>query len=191
MEACNRAARPALCLEASVLRWHCFLQKLSLQVGAVSLVHGSTLDDCAMLLERMRKELEHLEHAVHRYLERHGEELEADLAAALTATDLPQSHLEAIVAQLVLAIASQLALRRRIEQEGCVRPLERQLVDQREHVEAARAALRDALCGDRALYGHIPHLVSRWLGVAFSHLDKRLRKEYLADVAHVMDAVFA
>jgi hypothetical protein len=154
-------------------------QSATLKAVSAAMAHAPTLDDCAASIERAKQELEHLECSVELYRELCGGDLSDEIAGAAAALPAPESWLEAAVAQLVLCVASPLEAQAEVSAAGTRRARVRQLAEETEHVDAARAALSEVCATAPASFAAISKLVSRWLNVALETLDSSARAAYL------------
>jgi hypothetical protein len=158
-------------LECAALR-----QTATLRAASAAVAHAPTLDDCAAAVERMREELEYLEDSSDLYRELFDAELTEQVASATAKLPRLDSWLEACIAQLVLCLASQLEATQRLAEDGSDSVL-RRLAQENEHVDAARAALRERCA--QADDGSAAAALERWLPVALETLDLSMRLNYL------------
>jgi hypothetical protein len=158
-------------LESAALR-----QTATLRAASAAVAHAPTLDDCAAAVERMREELEYLEDSSDLYRELFDAELTEQVASATAKLPRLDSWLEACIAQLVLCLASQLEATQRLAEDGS-ESLLRRLAQENEHVDAARAALREHCA--QADDGSASAALECWLPVAFETLELSMRLNYL------------
>lgn len=168
--------------QASDLRFHAMLQALSLKVSAAAVPLAPNLDECGAAMERAREELSHLELVLLGCSEDLEAELSREAMRAVEAIPSPTSWREAIVAQLVLGLACQAETRRRLTAEGQTRELIRMLGDQGEHLEAAKAALRDLREDHSNADRELSAVAARWLVFALEALDEGCRALYMAEL---------
>jgi hypothetical protein len=155
-------------------------QTATLRAASAAVTHAPTLDDCAAAVDRLREELAYLEDSANVYRELFDAELTERIAPAVAQLSLPVSWLDASIAQLVLCLASQVEVTHQLAgtaATGSIDTLLRRLGQEREHVDAARAALAE-LCAE-AQDGSARASLARWLPVALETLDVVVRPAYL------------
>ncbi len=175
--AAQRRSRPSVPTAAD-LRWRGWLQTASLRVESAAIAYAPTTDDSGAAIERTRQQLAHLEHSVELYRERCGGDLAKALTARVETLRIPASWLEANVAQLVLSLAAQTEARRWLDEKSPSRTLLRQLAEKSEHIDAARAALRDLRAAEPDFSVEVPRLTSQWLDIALCALEADRKHEY-------------
>lgn len=182
------AARPAL---AEALRRHAVRQVATLKASGAALAHAPTLDDRIGAIERAKEELQHLEQASEVYRELSGGDLLQDAESAAAKLPIPESWVEASVAQLVLCLAARVDLSRHREVPRPFRATaERALADETEHVSAACAALAELCAQSPAMAQNASGFVQRWLPVALESLDEDgAREAYLSELAHEAEEI--
>lgn len=175
-------ARPAL---ARALRRHAVRQVATLKASGAALAHAPTLDDRIGAIERAKEELEHLEQASEVYRELSGADLLQDAESVAAKLPVPESWVEASVAQLVLCLAARVDLSRHRELPSPFRkPAERALAEETEHVSAACAALAELCAKTPASAQEAAGYVERWVPVALDSLDEDgAREVYLTELA--------
>lgn len=171
----------ALSARLEHLRRRALRQHTTLKVVSAAIAHAPTLDECAASVERARQQLEHLECSVERFRELSGGDLMDELSTALVEQPRPESWLEATVAQLVLCVASWHESREPLARVARIDDaLARELAEEAEYVDAARAALRELCRATPTGRMVVSKLVSRWLLVALETLERSARRDYLA-----------
>lgn len=166
------------------LRRHAVRQLAALHVCGAALAHAPNLDERASAIERAREELEHLERGSELYRELVGRELLDEIAPEIAKLPIPVSWTEASAAQLALSLAARIELGR---DQGLAAPFAylslRALVEQTEHVNAARAALCDLCDASQAAAEGASQCLGRWIEVALDLLDSGdARSAYLDQI---------
>ncbi|HEY6877018.1 MAG TPA: hypothetical protein VI299_03325 [Polyangiales bacterium] len=165
-----REAR-AYALQRSAIR-----QTATLRAACAAVSYAPTLDDCAAAIERARDELEHLERSAEEYRELHDAELTDAIADQVAQLPLPTSWFEAALAQLVLCLAARIEATS--DMDGPVAASALRVVRECEHVDAARAAVRELRVSHPR---QVPaERVDRWLQIALDSLSDEHRATYLA-----------
>lgn len=181
-------ARPAL---ARALRRHAVRQVATLKASGAALAHAPTLDDRIGAIERAKEELQHLEQASEVYRELSGADLLQDAESAAAKLPIPESWVEASVAQLVLCLAARVDLSRHREVARPFRgPAQRALAEETEHVVAACAALSELCAQSPGVASEASKYVERWLPVALESLEEDgSREAYLSELAHEVEDI--
>jgi len=143
------ASRRPLEAEARVPRSRALLrlgvrQVAVLRATSASIACAPTIDDCAGCIERARDQLLQLERTAVQYMEHTQASLLADAEQVLGELPALGSWVEAMLAQLLLSLATQVELEHAREQGTCESPALAVLASATEHVHAARAALHEA-----------------------------------------------
>ncbi len=181
-------ARPAL---AQALRRHAVRQVATLKASGAALAHAPTLDDRIGAIERAKEELQHLEQASEVYRELSGGDLLKDAESQAAKLPVPESWVEASVAQLVLCLAARVDLSRHAELPRPFRQTAaRALAEETEHVSAACAALAELCAQSKATAQDASGFVQRWLPVALESLEEDgTREAYLSELAQEAEEI--
>jgi hypothetical protein len=163
---------------AVALRSDAIRQTATLRAASVAIAHAPTIDDCAAAIERAREALEQLERSMALYEELHAADLSTEIEPWTATLPVPDSWLDAVVGQLVLGLAERVELLRRSSSTGSSHRSNCDVAAHTEHVEAARAALRE-LSASRT-EARISSSLLRWLPVALATLDEATQLVYLA-----------
>ncbi len=154
-------------------------QAASLRAASAAIAHAPTVDDCAAAIERAREELAHLERTADLYTEFAGRDLTREIEPQIRELPVPASWLEANIAQLVLCLASRIEGRKACATKEATVDSVRRAAEESEHVDAARAALREccgSACGERR---PVPACVAAWLRLALEGLGEDEQAAYL------------
>lgn len=181
-------ARPQL---ARALRRHAVRQVATLKASGAALAHAPTLDDRVGAVERAKEELAHLEQASEAYRELSGKDLLQDAEKVAAELPVPASWAEASVAQLVLCLAACVDLDRHADVAAPFRALtQKAIAEEREHVNAAKAALAEIRTASQLSQEEAGKLVARWLPVALDSLEEEeTKRAYLAELSQQARAV--
>ena len=169
---------------AEALRRHAVRQVATLKASGAALAHAPSLDDRVGAIERAKEELAHLEQASEVYRELSGADLLGDAEQVAAKLPIPGSWLEASVAQLVLCLAARVDFARFVEVATPLRGVtELAMVEEAEHVSAARAALDELCAGSPQTAEVATEYMARWLPVALDSLETGApRSAYLKEL---------
>jgi len=181
-------ARPQV---AEALRRHAVRQVATLKASGAALAHAPTLDDRVGAIERAKEELAHLEQASEVYRELSGADLLKDAEQVAAQLPVPSSWIEASVAQLVLCLAARVDLEQFSEAAKPLRGVtQRAIVEETEHVNAARAALLELCANSPNTAAAATGYMARWVPVALDSLEPNdSRSTYLKELEKEAGAI--
>lgn len=169
---------------ARTLQRRALRQSATLRAASAAIAHAPTLDDCAASIQRAREELEHLEHSVECYRDLTGLDLTRELERETSGLLVPTSWVEASVAQLVLCLAARIDASHQLSTRRPKRRLIREIAEESEHVNAARAALFERDEGQPGHLGALLRLATCWAEVALATLQPELDHAFRDALAH-------